>query len=643
MPRPSSFTLAVALGALFISGACKEEGGVKVTSLKFVWVNAVTEGQLRSVLATASSSRLPFGEKHYFSREQFEADLKRVEAFYRDRGYPDARVSSFDVQLSEDQNSVKVAVTVSEGEPIRVERVVFTGTEPLPEEHRQSLESSLPLKEGAPLDRAILQASREATLDELKDHGYPYASVRLLEEPGSTDHLRVVTLQAEPGTLAHFGALDIQGNSSVSDRVIRRQLTFRRGQVYQQSKVLESQRRLYTLELFQFASVKSDTQEKAPEIPTRVTVKEGKHRKVNFSFGYGSEERARAEIDWRHVNFFGGARSAGVVARYSGLDRGVRLNLTEPYVFTRNYSLGLSAQSWHSDEPAFVLDTTGGRATITRRFGRVSGPGLGTNNNASTSLSFTYANEYESSTIDEDALADLSFRDELIALGLNPTGLGQEDPGVTKGLRSSLFLDAGRNTTGHLLDARKGYVASLHVEQAGGWLQGDYDYYEVTGEARYYLPLGSRAVLALRGRGGSIEGLGDGASVASVPFHKRYFLGGATNLRGWGRFDVSPLSGSGLPIGGLTMMNFSTELRVPLVGNLGGVVFLDGGNVWRDPWDFNLNDVRYDVGPGIRYKTPIGPLRVDVGYQLNPIPGLLVNGKPEPRRFRFHFSIGQAF
>jgi outer membrane protein assembly complex protein YaeT len=550
-------------------------------------------------------------------------------------------VSAFDAQLSDDQNSVDIEVTVSEGEPIRVERVVFTGIDVLPQEHRQSLEANLPLKAGAPLDRAILQASREATLDELKDHGFPYASVRLADDPASSERSRVVTLHAEPGTLAHFGPLDIQGNSSVSNGVILRQLTFRPGQVYQESKVLESQRRLYTLELFQFANVRADTKEKTAEIPTRITVKEGKHRKVNFGFGYGSEERARAQIDWRHVNFFGGARSAGVVARYSGLDRGVRLNLTEPYFFSRNYSLGLSGQSWHSDEPAFVLNTTGGRATVTRQFGRAPGAGLRSSTNASTSLSFTYANEYESSTIDPEALADLSFRDELIALGLNPTGLDQEDPGVTKGLRSSLFIDAGRNTTGNVLDAQKGYFATVHLEQAGGWLQGDYDYYEVTLEGRYYLSLGRRAVLAVRARGGSIDGLGDAQS--PVPFFKRYFLGGATNLRGWGRFDVSPLSGSGLPIGGQTMMNFSTELRVPVVGKLGAVLFLDGGNVWRDPWDFNLDDVRYDVGPGLRYNTPIGPFRVDVGYQLNPIPGLLVNGKPEPRRFRFHFSIGQAF
>ena len=159
----SLVSLALTLTVLAASTACKEESGVKVTSFKFIGVKAVTDGQLRSVLATIPSSSLPWGEKHYFSREQFNADLKRIEAFYKDRGFPDARVSSYDVQPNKDQTAVKITVTVSEGNPIVVERIVFQGLEPLPEQHRHSLEADLPLKQGQPLDRALLQASREAT------------------------------------------------------------------------------------------------------------------------------------------------------------------------------------------------------------------------------------------------------------------------------------------------------------------------------------------------------------------------------------------------------------------------------------------------------------------------------------------------
>ena len=625
------------------AAACKEQGSVKVKSFKFEGVHAVKPGQLKSVLATGASSRIPWGEKRYFSREEFEADLKRIVAFYRDRGFPDARVSSFDVALSPDQSSVDITLRISEGEPLRVERIEFQGFEPLRDRARAGLESRLPLKAGQPMDRALLQASREAALDQLKEHGYPYASVRMTERPGGSDRNRVVVLSAEPGVLARHGDIEISGNRSVSEGVVRRQLTFRPGQIYRHSRLLESQRRLYALEVFDFANVEALRKEgeQPPEIPTRITVTEGKHRKLNLGVGYGSEERARVQADWRHVNFFGGARTATVLGRYSSLDRGVKLSLTQPYLFSPRYSLGLSGQHWHNDEPAFKLDNVGGRVTVSRQFARAGGSGF--RRQPATALSFMYANEWEHSIVSNAVLEDLSLRDELIALGIDPT------TGEMTGQRSAISLDASRNTTGNILDARRGYLASLHLEQAGRWLGGDYNYYELTGEGRVYRSIGP-VVVAVRARAGSIDPLGRdftgeelNALEIGVPFHKRYFLGGATNLRGWGRFDVAPLSGAGLPLGGHSMMDFSTEVRVPVWGNLSAVAFVDGGNVWTRPWDFNMSDLRYDVGPGLRYATPIGPIRVDIGYQLNPIPGLLVNGKPESRRFRFHFSIGQAF
>lgn len=616
------------------AAACKEEGGIKVSSFTFNGTKGVTAKQLKSVLATSASSKIPWGQKHYFSRDQFEADLKRIVAFYRDRGYPDARVASFDAKMNDEQTSVAITVNISEGEPIRVERVEFSGFESLPEQHRTALENGLPLKAGQPLDRALVQASREAALDELKDHGYPYATVKINENAGSSERQRVVQLSAEAGPLTRFGPIDVNGTVSVDDNVVRRQLTYRPGQIFRQSALQESQRRLYSAELFDFANVEPLRQDQKPvELPTRVTVTEGKHQKVNFGVGYGTEEKGRVQIDWRHVNFLGGARTAGVLARYSGLDKGVRLNFKEPYFFGPRNDFALTGQSWHTDEPAFTLDTNGGRMTITRHFRRGGGPVL--RSRPTTTLSFTYANEYETYNISKEALEDLTFRDELIALGLDPrTGTG-------RGTRSAISLDAGRNTTNNLLDAKQGYVAAIHLEQAGKWLAGTWDYYEATGELRLYRSITDRFVAAVQGRIGSIDPFG--SPETSVPFFKRYFLGGATNLRGWGRFEVSPLSGAGLPIGGFSFANFSTELRANVWGSLGAVVFLDGGTVSGDRWNFDVKDMRYDFGPGLRYQTPIGPIRADLGIQLNPIPGLLVNGKPETRHFRFHFSIGQAF
>jgi outer membrane protein assembly factor BamA len=246
--------------------------------------------------------------------------------------------------------------------------------------------------------------------------------------------------------------------------------------------------------------------------------------------------------------------------------------------------------------------------------------------------------EYDKSTIAPSIVNSplfLKYITDFIAIGLNPSKLQQS------GTLNAVGFDFQRSTADNLLNAHHGYQLAVHTEEAGKLLPGTYNYFAVSLDGRHYLPFGDKVVFANRVQIGNIAP--PSSDPGLVPFSKKYFLGGATSLRGWGRFEVSPLSGSGLPLGGNSLFEFTSELRAILRGNLGGVLFLDGGNVWASSWGLKLGDLRYDVGPGLRYQTPVGPIRFDFGYQLNPIPGLLVNGQPQTRRWRIHFSIGQAF
>jgi outer membrane protein assembly complex protein YaeT len=611
----------------------QRRGEIRVTKLTFEGVHAISESDLRAALATKVSSRWPWGEKYDFNEEEFKADLKRIVAFYADHGYPHARVISTAVRFNDKKTEVSLTVRIEEGEPVRIASVSLYGFDIVPERSLQAFQARLTIAPGQVRQQQNIQAARDQAVNLLREFGYPYVRVQALEGPGPSPNTVTLTLAAEPGTQAKFGPITITGNHSVGEEVIRRQLAFGPGDTFKMSRVLESQRRLYSLELFKFVNFEvPDLASQPTEIPVKATLVEGKHRRVQFGGGYGSEEHARGQINWRHVNFFGGARTMGIEGKWSSLDRGVRANFIEPFFFSPSYKFSLSAQVWYANEPAFTLTTTGGRASVSREIVRRD-PVRGRSGHTRASLSFI--NEYEHYEIANWALLDLSIRDELIALGLDPRF------GTGGGTLRGLAFDITHDTTPNLLDAKRGYMAAVHLEQAGNWLPSDFKYNEATFEGRQFLPLPGGVVLASRVHTGALFGPGNPDS--TIPFFKRYFLGGATNLRGWGRFEVGPISGAGLPIGGFSVFDFSTEVRFPIKGNFSGVGFLDGGNVWSGKFDYHLNDLRYDIGPGLRYATPIGPVRVDLGYQLTPLDLLIVNGAPETHHWRIHFSIGQAF
>ena len=403
---------------------------------------------------------------------------------------------------------------------------------------------------------------------------------------------------AEPGEPALFGPVTVKGNAGIGEEVIRRQLAFGPGDPFKLSRVLESQRRLYNLELFDLVNFGiPDLATQPREVPVALNLTEAKHQRVQLGVGYGSEELGRVAGRWRTVNFFGGGRSASVEAKWSALDRGVRTAMGLPYFFSPSHRFDAQLQLWYANEPAYELLTRGGRATVMRELVRRDAY---SRMRSTTRLSLSFIDEYENYKISPEASQDPEFRDDLIALGLDP------DTMEGRGTLVALALDVRHDTAGSLLDARRGYVAALHVEQAGRVVGGDWQYTEATLEGRHYLTLGRWGVLATRARGAAIMAPGrespdvDPLNVRNpnVPFFKRYFLGGASSLRGWGRYEVSPLNEGGFPIGGLASVEAMTELRFPIRGKLSGVVFLEGGNVWTDVADVALGDFSTTRVPG---------------------------------------------
>jgi outer membrane protein assembly complex protein YaeT len=603
------------------------QGRVRVTKVAFTGVSADVVAPLQSVLSLRSSSRWPWGHQVYFSRALLADDLRRIEAYYDEHGFPAGVVDTYDVDMPS-PTSVEITYHVVEGPPVRIASVETFGLEVLPDVVRRRLLGELGLSAGAVRTKAAVDRAREVARTALQEEGYPYARVAILEATAANGQDVTLTVAAEAGATAVFGPLTITGNESVAEWVIKRQLAFGPGDPFKLSRVVESQRRLYGLELFDFVNIDVPSLQGQPkEVPITLQVTEGKHHRAKVSVGYGSEERARIAGSLRNVNFLGGGRTGTIESKWSSLDRGVRANLGIPYFFSASYRADVQIQQWDAREPAFDLLTRGGRGTIARELVRHDTYGR---RKSATRAAITMVDEFERFTIQPAALLDPTFRDDLIALGLDP------ESGSGRGTLVAVALDVTHDTAGNPLDARRGYLVTLHLEQAGPFLGGDWGYFEASVDGRAYVPLGP-VVFAVKARGGGLHPRERG-----VPFFKRYFLGGSTTLRGWGRYEVSPLR-NGLVVGGLGFVEASAELRFPIRGAFSGVVFGEGGQVAERAWDRDLFDLRTDVGVGLRYSTPIGPVRADFGYQLNPIDGLLIGGRPEARRWRIHVSVGQAF
>lgn len=623
--RRSRLVLSVVFAASL--AACVEEDGVQVSSFTLTGMEHADESELKRGLATKARGRLPWSPAAPFDQDVFEQDLTRIVRFYVDRGYPDARVDAIDVDFNDARDRVALTVAVHEGEPLIVDAVSFTGFEVLDVNLRGRLDNQLAV--GQPRDRAAQLALRQQAVDLFRDHGYAYATVEVVETRTAPGHLSL-EYRATAGPPTVFGPVTIAGLSDVDESIIRRQLGIRTGEPYRASRVTQSQRRLSMLEILQFVNVDARTPPEGQprEIPVRITVVEDKPRRLQLGIGYGTEDRLRGSAEWSHLNFLGDARRASVLGRWSSIERGGQIAFTQPYFLRQGLSFDATGSSWWTRERIYRADTHGGRAGVTWRLG---GERRGAGRAAGDTLKLAYVYEYLRYEVRPESLAEIGSVDQLIALGLDPvTGNG-------RGTRTAIAADYDRAAVDNLANPRSGYAVSAHVELASPALGGSFRYQEVRGEARTYLPVGN-SVFAARARAGSILASSD----ADVPFSQRYFLGGASSLRGWGRYEVAPLA-DGIPVGGRTMAEVSVELRVPAPAGLGLVGFVDAGNVWAGSLAARTEGARADVGLGIRYATPVGLIRGDAALQLTPIDGLLVNGEPSTRTWRLHVSIGHAF
>jgi len=542
----------------------------------------------------------PWRRKEVFNPSLFRTDLERIRTLLRESGHFQSEVT---YELEPEEDALAITLHVDEGPAAKIEAVELRATDfTIDRDEDTALRAQLQFAPGSVFNQAAYDESRARLQRYYLERGYAYVEVEksaIVDTAASSVRVTYAITRRAP---AVFGATAIAGTKTVGEYLVRREVRWKSGDPYDPRKVEETQAAVFGLRLFRSATVKpSNLEAQSGTVDMAIDVSEGPPREVQLGAGYGLEDGPRGQVRWQHNNFYGGGRQLGVRVKASSIQQAIESEFRQPYFLHPRQTLVVPLTEAREDEPAFTLTRIRLAPQVERKFGRTLRVVLGYN------LEYDDVSEIPGNT--SDLLEEFKPR----------------------GYVSSLTGVIERNTTVDLLDPHDGSVLNLTAEQAGGPWAGDFTFYRALFEAKRYVPVLGTRVVAGRFRIGAADAFGQSQD---VPIFRRFFAGGINSTRGYGRWLVGPLNAADSPIGGRSLLEGSLEFRTPVYKQLGGVVFVDVGEVEKEPFVYGRH-LQFGVGFGARYQTVVGPLRVDLGFPLERPAG--------QAGWQVHFSIGQAF
>jgi len=539
----------------------------------------------------------PWRSRPDFDPSTFEQDLERLKRYYDSRGFFDAKVV-YDVEAEEVGTNDLLTITfwIEEGEPSTVSRVdvgVHAPEElPIPE--------ALAIKPGDRFDEETYQKGDADLKEFFLEKSYAHVGVERSAEVDAAAHQVTVQYIVTPGPETYFDDVRVEGNVDVDSDIVLADLEWKRGERFSLDKIKESRENLLKTHLFTSVRIGWETNQKPVAVPMLVQVGEKPPREIKIGVGYATDEKYRAQFRWDNHNFFGGGREMTIGLRYSAINASLSAMFTQPHFLTQHTNGGIEARSDRDDEDNYVLYAERLHPRLEHKFSKALSGSLG------------YRIEADKLTkVDDETVAALgSVKKQLILSGPS--------------------LGLVWNTTESPYDPHRGMIVSLLGDVAG--LGGDFRFWKASLEGKKYTELGWQVVLANRLKLAFADALG---AEENLPIFERLYAGGERSVRGYGRRRLGPRSGGNDPIGGLSALEGSAELRRPIWNGLGGAVFLDFGQVSARRFDVPIDDLKLATGIGLSYMTPVGPLRVDVGIPFERPPG--------DAAWQLYFSIGQFF
>jgi outer membrane protein insertion porin family len=541
------------------------------------------DGAMRAVMLTKTPSLFHRGT---FIPTLFDGDITAIRNLYSHQGFLETTVD-YELAVDSIKKRVNINIDIKEGTQTFIKEVIFTGNTIFADSF---LCENITIQPGAYFDIRKIDVDNYVIISLYDDKGYTDVDVQ--SEYAIEDHKATVVYTITEDEQQFIKIIELVGLEKTREDIVRRAISLEPNDTLRYANILKSQRKLYNLGVFQSIRTKTTITDEPNFKIVQFTLKEKEPIIINVRIGYGTQDYLRFGAGLTHLNILGRAWSGNIQGKLSFAEYRLDSQITFPQFLVLPIKTTLGTFYQFKREIGF--NTRRGGGYIATHFNLLKG-NLSTKYDAENIR--TYYTNYDS--VENDWLHGLTIN----------------------------WLCDRRNDP---FSTRSGYYVNMNFETGGIIIPSDVNYIRPTFEYRLFKPI-QIFVFAYSWRLGYVRAT---APSTEVPPYKRFYCGGTTSVRGYSEWMIGPVDEHENPRGGNVLFEMSAEMRFPIYKIIGGVFFIDGGNIWQEYDEVNSH-LRWGIGAGLRLMTPLGSIRFDYGLKLG--------RQPEESAGALHFAIGESF
>ncbi|MBT0960166.1 outer membrane protein assembly factor BamA [Denitromonas iodatirespirans] len=593
-----------------------DEGDVaKIRQIKIVGAKLFDEEDLLDLFEQTTPGWLTWYTKSdQYSKQKLSGDLETLRSFYLNQGYLDFSIDSTQVSITPDKKDIYITIAVTEGEKYTVSGVSLTGDLILPDDEYREL---VKVKAGDVFSREALTATNKAITERLGNEGYAFANVNAAPEVDREKHEVAFTIFVDPGKRVYVRRINVEGNDRTRDEVARREMRQMEGAWYDGERINKSKVRLDRLGFFEEVAVQTPAVPgTTDQVDVNFKVKERQTGNLSLGVGFSSADSVVLSAAVAQQNLFGSGNALNLQLNTSASTKTYSLSYTNPYYTVDGVSRGFDIYQRTYDADSLDLARY---KTKSAGLGLRYGFPIAEDDRINVGLS---VDRTEVTTFDD---SPVQYKDFVRDFGNTATSL----------LGSVSWSRDGRDS---LVYPRKGAYQRVYLEVSIP--PAELRYAKTSYQHQYWFPIGQDSAFMVNGEIGWAVGYGG----KSLPFFKNFYAGGIGSVRGFKQSSLGPripnTDGDIDSVGGNRRIIANAEYYFPLPGtgrdrSFRLSAFFDAGNVWGQDEKLSLSKLRYSAGLGFSWSSPIGPLKLSVGFPIK---------KEEDDKIqRFQFQLGSVF